>query len=465
MKSRLALLLLAAGAVLALTHPDAVKNFIWPGSGNSSGPQAQTQTPSFPNPLPLPKHKPQAQTPSLPDPLPLPKHKPLPPELTNRPRHKPEFVEVVSIYNSPAMPDVAGHGVIEGLLTGRGLTAILPNLFVCTGPKNLGPHGLACTPTCRPGHKCMNAQFQPRVQRDPDNPDFIVRVFDNDRAGHVREIVSFTKDPNTCTPERHCTMPISDTATYGQGAVVELAFGYDTGKCVADRLSDARTNAVTFINGKKIATQYDQVKITAPVTIVGNGGSSKIPNGIKITVKDPNAKFIQYFYREVIANGQPVKGYINCPQNQMQVVNGSMMASGCVDSSHPGVLSSCENKSDPSDPWTCEPLTENPRLPAWNSDAYPPNPYYTERDLVHNDCDQSVSLFDTPNFSPDSTGATWRFTANDFVMINGSVAYRITWVLTRKGNSIQYSNIQVEPADAAIQAILQQFLNAKHQKL
>ena len=46
-------------------------------------------------------------------------------------RSAPIVITTVSIYDLPAVPDIEGNGVIIGLLTGKGLHGIEPNLKVC----------------------------------------------------------------------------------------------------------------------------------------------------------------------------------------------------------------------------------------------------------------------------------------------------------------------------------------------
>ena len=68
-------------------------------------------------------------------------------------------IHSVSIFDSPAVPDVGGHSIIGGKLTGKGLTAILPNLKICAWLKGTNPSRAVCNAVCKPGHHCLNEPF------------------------------------------------------------------------------------------------------------------------------------------------------------------------------------------------------------------------------------------------------------------------------------------------------------------
>ena len=73
------------------------------------------------------------------------------PEVCPPPPKAEAAIKFVSIYDSPAVPDVGGHSIIGGLLTGKGFTAILPNLAVCMTPKDANRARRVCTEICKIG--------------------------------------------------------------------------------------------------------------------------------------------------------------------------------------------------------------------------------------------------------------------------------------------------------------------------
>jgi hypothetical protein len=103
------------------------------------------------------------------------------------------------------------------------------------------------------------------------------------------------------------------------------------------------------------------------------------------------------------------------------------------------------------------------------------NPYYTLADTVNNTCQGTVTLFDHPTFSPDVhwtatnwlagrvpgiTGdPTWRFTAHDFIIIDGQLKYEVVWVVTKAPTSDEeYAPVTAAPANAASQKELNSLL-------
>jgi hypothetical protein len=98
-------------------------------------------------------------------------------------------VQSVSIFASPVAPDTGGHSVIGGLLTGKGLTAILPNLKVCAKSKDMSHAKQVCTRVCKPGHECLNQPFPFGLLRSPANPTLTVSVLDVDRPGSEHKVV------------------------------------------------------------------------------------------------------------------------------------------------------------------------------------------------------------------------------------------------------------------------------------
>ena len=123
------------------------------------------------------------------------------------------------------MPDVGGHSVIGGLLTGQGFTAVLPNLKVCARPKAKAT-GQVCTAVCKPGHQCLNQPFGGRgLVLAPAETGVVVDVLDIDRGGAQQLVARFDADVAKCTNESHCTFAAADEQRYGQDAAVEIAFG------------------------------------------------------------------------------------------------------------------------------------------------------------------------------------------------------------------------------------------------
>src|SRR5437870_3699172 len=88
-------------------------------------------------------------------------------------------VQSISIYDSPAVPDVGNHSIIGWILTGKGLTAILPNLKVCVRPKGASRDSQVCTQVCKPGHQCLNQPFSGRgLALDSSNRTLTVDIRD-----------------------------------------------------------------------------------------------------------------------------------------------------------------------------------------------------------------------------------------------------------------------------------------------
>jgi len=151
----------------------------------------------------------------------------------------------VSIYDSPAMPDIGGHSILGGLLTGKGFGAINPNLQVCltsaAGEK-------VCTSVCPPSHKCLSQPFRHALPHSSAESVLTIDVYDVDRPGSVHEIVEFKRDPSQCTASRHCKVPVTDTATYGQNGIVEISFS--AGGAAASSCDPAQAHVIQFVNSE-----------------------------------------------------------------------------------------------------------------------------------------------------------------------------------------------------------------------
>jgi hypothetical protein len=400
------------------------------------------------------------------------------------------IVAAVSIYDSPAVPDLGGHSILGGLLTGKGLTAILPNLEVCARPKGTPEETRLCTQVCKPGHACLNQLFPGTgvILPNSDTPTLTVDVMDVDRPGSVHLEATDNVDIDNCESaqvaaktEESCTMTVTDTATYGAGAAVTISFAQTTKPCSRDC---TRANELTFtkVNGTTTtssanAASYNAainpgpysevVQVTSPVTISGTsattGKAETLPNGILVTMHDPRAQFVQFLYREVIdSSGKPVTGSINCPVGESI---GEAADNDCQEAKgHPGVLAKCKT-TDRTNPHLCNELTTESNAPQWIVDGVQaPDALWSESWVAHDSCDNTVTLFDTPTFPFDSknpTTDTWRFTAEDFILINGAAVWKVGWVLQGTNppggsQTISYTNRTIERADAADQAELRQ---------
>jgi hypothetical protein len=153
----------------------------------------------------------------------------------------------VSIYASPVVPDRGGHSILGGLLTGKGFGAINPNLAVCLQVP--GASGRVCTPVCKPGHECMSQPFD-SVVRHMGTGLFTIGVFDVDRPGSVNTIVVFQKDPAKCTAAQHCKIPVTDTATYGDDANVEIAFNTEPGHESTAACDPTQAHIIQFVSSE-----------------------------------------------------------------------------------------------------------------------------------------------------------------------------------------------------------------------
>jgi hypothetical protein len=133
--------------------------------------------------------------------------------------------QTVSIYDSPAVPDLRGHSILGGMLRGN-FTAILPNLAVCVSTPG---HRDACTPICKPGHACLGQPFGAPWPAAAGGA-YTINVYDIDEPSHPdREhthlIATSRQNPAECTAERHCKWPVADKAAYGNDSTVEISFG------------------------------------------------------------------------------------------------------------------------------------------------------------------------------------------------------------------------------------------------
>jgi hypothetical protein len=153
------------------------------------------------------------------------------------------IVNMVSIYDSPAMPDVGGHSVLGGILTGRGFTAILPNLKVCARPNGASRFAEVCTEICKPGHQCLNQRLgcglvMPAGQStftaevfDYENPDAKTNVLSFNDPDSRHKIVSFNMNPANCaisgdaSTSAQCKIPANNPQQPSLNGVVQIGFG------------------------------------------------------------------------------------------------------------------------------------------------------------------------------------------------------------------------------------------------
>jgi hypothetical protein len=133
-------------------------------------------------------------------------------------------VESVSIFDSPAVPDRGGNSVLLGLITGKGLTGILPNLKVCVRSTLESRPKLYCTETCPRSHQCLDQPFLDRLVLGPDKPIATVFVLNQDQSGVDHKIASFVVEPTLCSASDGGCAEAADKSVYGNDATVTIGF-------------------------------------------------------------------------------------------------------------------------------------------------------------------------------------------------------------------------------------------------
>ena len=118
---------------------------------------------------------------------------------------QPVVVQAISIYDSPGVPDTGNHSILGGLLTGKGLTASLPNLRICVWQKGSSPDRQVCTQVCKPGRQCLN-QPLPGRGLALDSSFRTVTVDIRDVSGSSSQpIATFDEVPANCDSDHQCT--------------------------------------------------------------------------------------------------------------------------------------------------------------------------------------------------------------------------------------------------------------------
>jgi hypothetical protein len=176
-----------------------------PAGGTAAKAPVVPSTPGTPTAPAKPAPAPTSVTPSPQSPqnVPTTSHAPTSP-VSAQPSNSPglpqtNVISSVSIYDSPALPDVGGHSILGGLLTGKGFTAILPNLKVCAWPTGASSAARVCTEVCKPGHACLNQPFPGSgVTLGSRQSMLTVDVIDVDRPGSEHRIVTFNINPAKC---------------------------------------------------------------------------------------------------------------------------------------------------------------------------------------------------------------------------------------------------------------------------
>jgi hypothetical protein len=186
-------------------------------------PPTSSSTPSYRPPI-----KPESSSsPAAPTPVPAPaasNHAPTNPApaatapAASSAPGSPLMIAAVSIKNSPGVPDVGGHCIICGLVTGN-LTAVEPNLVICVTSAG----ARSCTGICNPGHDCK-APLQSQVMLPDSGQAVHVEVLDNDKEGKISQLAAFDEsNPTQCTEDQPCQ--VSDSDDQGAGTLVSFEFG------------------------------------------------------------------------------------------------------------------------------------------------------------------------------------------------------------------------------------------------
>jgi hypothetical protein len=267
---------------------------------------------------------------------------------------------------------------------------------------------------------------------------------------------------------------------------------------------------VIFRGGSVLYTDSAHtIQVRAPITLSGWGASGQLQsypanalNGITISVNDPSAQFVQFFYRERIGNQDAMSTAEKYKDLMHAEVGGAYLRNGnlsgwanlyspwmyydlseagpdvVVDEAGNGFRSLVKDNnwntpaSSPGE-WApeaavsclagkkgpdgkdgtngkgCRQLTSDPSHPTWILDGHAKDsPVYTPDDTVYG-CDYAVTLFDTPNLVQGYGPETWRFTAYDFVIINQKLTWVVVWVKEKKANTINVEptiTVTVQPA-------------------
>ena len=220
-----------------------------------------------------------------------------------------------------------------------------------------------------------------------------------------------------------------------------------------------------------VPTAATQVYTTANPSLVqvqtamsGTGGSQvgktcdnlQTCNGITITTTIPNAKFVQFFYREGFAQGTAV--HLRYPTTD------------------------CTLKDFPQSCYDLTVIRENPTA-NWIPDAArPPSPFYTAQDVLING-NNPPSLFDTPTFygamqvpdetvpallrplTSDVTVDQWVFHGRDFIVSGNQVVATVEWTLTHQASAAKsyagmYTNVSVATACSKLPQTFVDVLNS-----
>jgi hypothetical protein len=176
-------------------------------------------------------------------------------------------IKSVSIYDSPAVPDLGGHSILGGLLTGKGFTAILPNLKVCVRPQSPDHAKKMCTEICKPGHQCLNQHFaSPGVQLGSSETTVTVDIIDVDRPGSEHLIVTFNMSPATCADpvdartSSQCKFSAPNVSEPSLSGSVQIGFQIGMNACKCTAANDPFTpGSWNSARGKQLTTKYAQV--------------------------------------------------------------------------------------------------------------------------------------------------------------------------------------------------------------
>jgi Calpain family cysteine protease len=105
----------------------------------------------------------------------------------------------VTVTDMPSMADVGGHSILGGLLTGKGLTAVEPDIQVCVSAQSQK----SCTAVCKPGHECT-ARFPNTGKIDYMSGTLTVEVLDVPSTSERNRVAVFQKAPNKCMAGSPC---------------------------------------------------------------------------------------------------------------------------------------------------------------------------------------------------------------------------------------------------------------------
>lgn len=198
---------------------------------------------------------------------------------------------------------------------------------------------------------------------------------------------------------------------------------------------------ISFTGGNLIPTRSG-IEIRTNVNGSGikqsNGESTSKHDFITIHLNDPTARVVQIIHREVTdASGQVRTGFLNCPplnKDKRPILDDHCTA---YEPNIPNIWKTCNADFSPYNnyPSFCYPLTHS----IVDAGKGKPDPYFVG---VVPTCDGVIlydrpTFFETGDFTVNGTGIdtsrdTLYFTADDYVIQHGKVAWKIEWTRVKK---------------------------------